>query len=64
MARKINIRQGPAVSGKGLATREKLRVMPPPNPIAGTLPRFKPKIVRNRMRYSRKGRGTHREPLA
>jgi hypothetical protein len=50
--------------------RQKLRVMPPPNPVARTLPRFKPQIVqeapllRSRVKYSRKGRGRHREPLA
>jgi hypothetical protein len=49
-------------------TSQKLRVMPPPNPVARTLPRFKPQIVqeapllRSRVKYSRKG--GHREPLA
>jgi hypothetical protein len=49
--------------------RQKLRVMPPPNPVART-PRFKPQIVqeapllRSRVKYLRKGRGRHGEPPA
>jgi hypothetical protein len=48
---------------RNINNRQKLRVTPP-NPVARLLPRFKPRVVRSRVKYSRKGRGRHREPLA
>jgi hypothetical protein len=40
---------------RNINNRQKLRVAPP-NPVARTFPRFKPQIVRSRVRYTRKGR--------
>jgi hypothetical protein len=41
---------------RDINNRQKLRVTPPPNPIARVLPKFKPQVGRSRVRYTRKGR--------
>jgi hypothetical protein len=33
---------------RNINNRQKLRVTPPPNPIARVLPKFKPQVVRSR----------------